>query len=180
MKLDKYMVGRRYGKALFELALEKQETDDIYQQLLKLREVYHLVPGIGDILSDARLEPYEKDEIMEQLLKGFTGTIENFLHVVHSYSRMNDMLLMIDEYERRYEDHKGVVFGTVVTAVPLNKEQHQQIESKAAKVLGYEKASLLNLIEPKILGGAIIGVNHKVIDGSIRKQLKSIEEQLLS
>ncbi|MCB5951879.1 F0F1 ATP synthase subunit delta [Enterococcus sp. BWT-B8] len=179
MKLDKYMVGKRYGKALFELALEKQEADDVYQQLLKLREVYHLVPGIGDILSDARLEPTEKNEIMEQLLKGFSGTAESFLQVVHSYSRMNDMLLMIDEYERRYDDHKSLILGTVITAVPLNREQHRQIEAKAANLLGYEEANLINLIEPKILGGAIIGANYKVIDGSLRRQLQQIEEQLL-
>jgi len=179
MKLDKYMVGKRYGKALFELAQEKQEAADVYQQLLKLREVYHLVPGIGDILSDARLEPYEKDEIMDQLIKGFSGTVENFLHVVHSYSRMSEMLLMIDEYERRYDDLQSLVLGTVVTAVPLTKEQHQQIEAKAAGLLGYEKANFINLIEPKILGGAVIEANHKVIDGSIKKQLKNIEERLL-
>lgn len=179
MKLDKYMVGKRYGKALFELALQKQEADEVYQQLLKLREVYHLVPGIGDILSDARLEPMEKDEIMEQLLKGFSGTMENFLQIVHKYSRMNDMLLMIDEYERRYDDHRSLILGTVVTAVPLTREQHREIEAKAAKLFGYEEANLINLIEPKILGGAIIGANYKVIDGSLRNQLKQIEQQLL-
>lgn len=178
MKLDKYMVGKRYGKALFELAQEKQIADEVYQQLLKLREVYHLVPGIGDILSDARLEPNEKDEIMEQLIKGFDGVVEDFLNVVHSYSRMSDMLLMIDEYERRFDDYHGLILGTVVTAVPLTKDQHQAIEAKAAGVLGYEQATLINLIEPKILGGAIIEANYKVIDGSIRRKLKDIEETL--
>ena len=59
MKLDKYTVGKRYGKALFELAVEKNQAEAIYQELLTLREVYHQVPGIGDILSDDRLEPYD-------------------------------------------------------------------------------------------------------------------------
>lgn len=179
MKLDKYTVGKRYGKALFELAIEKQEADSIYQELLKLREVYQEVPELGDILSDVRLEPYEKDEIMKQLVIGFEGTVKNFLFVVYNYTRMNDLLLMIDEYERRYDEHKSLLLGTALTAVPLTKEQHQLMEEKAAKLLGYEKASLVNLIDPSIVGGVVIEANYKVIDGSIHKQLEQIQEMLL-
>ncbi|MFD2305218.1 ATP synthase F1 subunit delta [Enterococcus termitis] len=179
MKLDKYTVGKRYGKALFELAIEKQEADSIYQNLLTLREIFHEVPDLGGILSDVRLEPYEKDEIMNQLIRGFDGTMKNFLYVVYNYSRMNDLLLMIDEYERRYDEYKSLLLGTVLTAVPLSKEQHQQMEEKAAALLGYEQASLINLIDPAIVGGVIIEANHKVIDGSIHKQLERIQELLL-
>lgn len=179
MKLDKYTVGKRYGKALFELAFEKQETDSVYQDLLKLREVFHEVPELGDILSDVRLEPYEKDEIMQQLTHGFDGTVKNFLFVVYNYSRMNDLLLMVDEYERRYDEYNRLLLGTVVTAVPLSKEQHQLLEKKAAELLGYDQANLINLIDPSIVGGVVIEANHKVIDGSIHKQLEKIQDLLL-
>lgn len=180
MKLDKYTVGKRYGKALFELAIKKQAADDIYQELIILREIFHDVPDLGEILSDARLEPYEKDEIMKQLVSGFEGTIENFLNVVYNYSRMNDLLLMIDEYEKRYDEHKSLLLGTASTAVPLTKEQHQLMEEKAAKLLGYKHANLINVIDPDIVGGVIIEANHKVIDGSIHKQLERIQELLLN
>lgn len=179
MKLDKYTVGKRYGKALFELAIEKDSAEAIYQELLTLREIYHQVPGIGEILSDVRLEPYEKDGIMEKLISGFDGTMKNFLQVVYNYGRMNDILLMIDEYERRYDEHQRIVLGTVSTAVPLTKEQHQAMEEKAAQLLGYEQAHLINLIDPKIVGGVVIEANYKVIDGSIHKQLERIQQLLL-
>ena len=179
MKLDKFTVGKRYGKALFELAIEKQETDSIYQNLLTLRQIFQEIPDLGEILSDARLEPYEKDEIMNQLILGFDGTMKNFLYVVYNYSRMNDLLLMIDEYEQRYDEHNSLLLGNVVTAIPLSKEQHQRMEEKAATLLGYKQANLINLIDPTIVGGVIIEANHKVIDGSIQKQLERIQELLV-
>ncbi|MGK0550773.1 ATP synthase F1 subunit delta [Enterococcus faecalis] len=179
MKLDKYTVGKRYGKALFELANEKGQTEAIYQELLILREVFHQVPGIGEILSDVRLEPYEKDVIMEKLVSGFDSLMKNFLAVVYNYGRMNDMLLMIDEYEHRYDEHQRIVLGTVTTAVPLTKEQHQAMEAKAAALLGYQTAHLINLIDPDVIGGVVIEANHKVIDGSIQKQLETIQQLLL-
>lgn len=178
MKLDKYTVGKRYGKALFELAIQKQQADSIYKDLLALREIYHDVPGLGDILSDVRLEPYEKDEIVDKLISGYDGIIKNFLLVVYSYSRMNDLLLMIDEYERRYDDYQQLLLGTVITAIPLTKEQHKSLELKAADVMGFEKANLINLIDPKIVGGVIIEANNKVIDGSINRQIENIQNVL--
>ena len=158
---------------MFELAVEKNQAEAIYQELLTLREVYHQVPGIGDILSDDRLEPYEKDSIMEKLVTGFSEMMQNFLRVVY------DLLLMIDEYERRYDEHQGLILGSVTTAIPLSKEQHQAMEEKAAQLLGYEQAHLVNLIDPSIVGGVVIEANHQVIDGSIRKQLEHMQQKLL-
>ena len=38
MKLDKYTVGKRYGKALFELAIENKAADTVYQELLTVEK----------------------------------------------------------------------------------------------------------------------------------------------
>ncbi len=65
MKLDKYTVGRRYGKALFELAIDSNRAEEIYQELLSLRQIYAEVPELGNMLSDVRLEPHEKRLIMD-------------------------------------------------------------------------------------------------------------------
>ena len=66
----------------------------------------------------------------------------------------------------------------MTTAIPLSKEQHQAME-KAAQLLGYEQAHLVNLIDPSGVGGVVIEANHQVIDGSIRKQLEHMQQKLL-
>ena len=178
MKLDKYTVGKRYGKALFELANEKGQTEAIYQELLILREVFHQVPGIGEILSDVRLEPYEKDVIMEKLVSGFDSLMKNFLAVVYNYGRMNDMLLMIDEYEHRYNENNGLLLGSVTTAVPLSAEQLTRLEENVAKTMNYQTVELKQQVDSTIIGGAIVEADHQVIDGSIRTQLEKLRNQL--
>lgn len=178
MKLDKFTVGRRYGKALFELAVEKQEIEKIYQELLDLKKIYKLSPDLGNILSDARLEPDEKRGIMDVLVGNFEGTIHDFLEVVYNYNRMNDLLFMIDEYEHRYDQMNGLVHGTVTTAVPLSEENKKQIEVKIAKMFGYQKAELAALIDPAIIGGVVVEAEHKVVDGSIATKLEEISKQL--
>lgn len=178
MKLDKYTVGRRYGKALFELAIDSNNTEEIYQELLSLRNIYADVPELGSVLSDVRLEPHEKRLIMDKLVSGYQGIVKNFLEVVFMYNRMNDLPLMIDEYENRYNENNGLLLGSVTTAVPLSAEQLTRLEENVAKTMNYQTVELKQQVDSTIIGGAIVEADHQVIDGSIRTQLEKLRNQL--
>ncbi|WP_312498625.1 ATP synthase F1 subunit delta [Enterococcus sp.] len=178
MKLDKFTVGKRYGKALFELAIDEQRLTEVYQELMTLRQVYQELPEFGQIMTDNHLDIHEKRKLFDQLLNGFDGLVKNFLEIVYEYNRMDDLLMIIDEYERRYDEYQGLVLGTVTTAVALSEAQKQAIEAQIAQKLGYKKAHLETVVEPEILGGVIVEANHQVIDGSIKSQLDYLRQQM--
>lgn len=178
MKLDKITVAKRYGKALFELAVESQQAEDVYNELLKVRQIFEDIPQLGDLLSDVRLDLNEKRNVMDNLVKGFDGIVRNALEVIYQYNRMYDILLIIDEYERRFNNRNNLVLGSVTTAVPLTKEQKAKLTQKVANQLGYQKAELTEKVDPNILGGVIVEANHHVIDGSIRSRLEYLRKEL--
>ena len=178
MKLDKITVAKRYGKALFELAVESQQADDVYDELLKVRKIFEEVPELGDLLSDVRLDLHEKRKVMDNLVKGFTGIVHDALEIIYQYERMYDMLLIIDEFERRYDDYSSIILGNVTTAVPLTKEQKAVLSRKVADQFGYQTAKLTEKIDPSILGGVVIEANHYIIDGSIKNRLEYLRKEL--
>ena len=163
MKLDKYTVGKRYGKALFELAIENKAADTVYQELLTVREICKEIPDLGNILTDVRLEGAEK---------------KNFLLVVFEYNRSDDLPFMIDEFERRYDERNKIAHGTVTTAVPLSEEKKHELEATVADVFGYQKATLTPIVDKSILGGVIVEADHQVIDGSLASQLNGLRAAL--
>lgn len=179
MKLDKYTVGKRYGKALFELAVERDKEQEIYQELMTLRSIYQEIPDLGFILSDARLEPYEKDIIFKEVVQAFDGIFADFLRVVYDYHRMDDIPLIIDEYEHRMNEHHQTVLGRVVTAIPLQSDQLLKIEQAVSKEMGYAKAFLVNEIDPEVIGGFFVEANHQVMDGTVRTQIKKLYQNLV-
>ena len=46
------------------------------------------------------------------------GSLKTFLEVVYEYNRMDDLLFMIEEYERRYDEHQGLLLGSVTNSSP--------------------------------------------------------------
>lgn len=178
MKLDKNTVAKRYGKALFELATEQDQVDSVYQELLKLRRIFTEVADLGNILSDNRLDLNEKRAIMDNLAKNFDGIVYNALEVIFQYGRMYDLELIIDEFERRYDEARSVLEVTVTTAVPLKDDQKQELAAKVAQQFGSETANLNEVVDASIVGGVIVESNHRVIDGSIRTRLENLRKSL--
>ena len=69
MKLDKYTVGKRYGKALFELAEEEQVLDSVFHDVQTLREVIVDVPELRLILNNPNVPTVEKQQLLHSLLQ---------------------------------------------------------------------------------------------------------------
>lgn len=172
MKLTKELVGIRYGKALYEVAAEQQQIDAVYEQLQVLKEVFQEIPDLGALLTDVRLKSTDKQVIFDELCQSFTGIVSDFLKVVFRAERMDDMIYMINEYERLYDEKHGILKGTITTVVPLSEGQKAQVEAKVASLLGYQTAQFKEVIDPSIIGGLLISANDRVIDMTLKHRLE--------
>ncbi len=179
MKLDKYTIAKRYSKAIYELAVETDQLEVVNDQLTKLREVFEEIPDLGFILTDERLEPNEKLTVIAALEKGFCGMVCHFIHVVYENRRMDDMPRMIAEFYHLYDEHQGIIKGSVTTVTPLTSSQKEKLETKIANLLGYSTAQLKMNIDPTIIGGVIVEANNHIIDGSIKTKLNHFYSELV-
>lgn len=83
-------------------------------------------------------------------------------------------VIVLDELEGVGE----VTSVEVVTAVPLTAEEKETIQSALAEKLGQVEVTFT--VDPAILGGVILRLGDKVIDASVARQLRTLEEQLVA
>ncbi|KRM79868.1 ATP synthase F1, delta subunit [Lapidilactobacillus dextrinicus DSM 20335] len=178
MKLDNFTVGKRYAKALFEYATEQHISDDIYTELLALRQVFTDNPDLGNILTDSRLDLNEKRAILAVLKPNFSQTLQDFLQLVFDYRRMYDLQFIIDEYEVLYDKANGRVEMTATTAVPMTDEQIESIGAAYLKRFSGKTATVTNVVKPSIIGGVVIDAQDRRIDGSVKTKLNQVRELL--
>lgn len=178
MKLDKFTIGKRYAKALFEYATEQQSADSIYSELLTLRKVFVNCPDLGNILSDSRLALPDKRKLLVVIKPNFSQTLQDFLQIVFDYHRMNDIEFIIDEFERLYDQANGRVLISVTTAVPMSDEQLKQVSAAYLERFSGQSASVTNVVDESIKGGVILQAQDRRIDGSVRTKLNRIRELL--
>ncbi|PLX24872.1 ATP synthase F1 subunit delta [Candidatus Parcubacteria bacterium] len=105
--------------------------------------------------------------------------VNNFLAYLKDH-RLNFLIpSILEELENIYLDEKGIVKTTVSSKDKLAEKEVKQISDLVSQKSG--KVVQVKETEDKdLIGGAVIRYEDKVIDLSIKKQLKNLAKQLAS
>lgn len=179
MSLDKKTVANRYAKAIFELAEENGQLDQTYQELSALRQVFEENDSLAVLLSGVDLSLAEKKSLIDALKKDASPFVSNLIQMVFDYGRMDDLVAIIDEFERRYDAFNKRIHAEVITAVQLDTKQRDQLKAGLAKRLSANEIVLHETVDPSILGGVIIRANNETLDGSLSSKIEQIRRLLV-
>ena len=78
----------------------------------------------------------------------------------------------------RYDRLRGRVHVQITTATPLDDAQAGQLAGKLRELLGGE-AMLERVVDPALIGGAVLRIGDTVYDGSVANQLQTIRQQMI-
>ena len=175
MSLDKKTVANRYAKAIFELAEENGQLDQTYQELSALRQVFEENDSLAALLSGVDLSLAEKKSLIDALKKDASPFVSNLIQMVFDYGRMDDLVAIIDEFERRYDAFNKRIHAEVITAVQLDTKQRDQLKAGLAA----NEIVLHETVDPSILGGVIIRANNETLDASLSSKIEQIRRLLV-
>jgi len=108
-----------------------------------------------------------KAKELEEILK-------NFVLLLVKEQRLKQAEKIIGEFEKYSKKQEGIVEIEVTTASEIGKTTVDNIK----KVFG-SKVEAINTIDKNILGGMIIKTEDKILDGSLKTQLRNLKTQLI-
>ncbi|MQS74987.1 ATP synthase F1 subunit delta [Companilactobacillus halodurans] len=179
MSLSKVQVGKRYSKALFEVAQEQDSIEEMLEDLKSLKQVYEENPSLSFALAGRSISRTEKLKILDTLKSQFGSLMQDFLGLVFNNNRMDCIIEIADAFINKYDEENGIVEATVTTSIDLGDAQAQNLESVIKKRFSVNKVNLTKIVDSKIIGGVIIRVGDEVIDGSVIKRFNDIKKTLL-
>lgn len=169
----------RYAQAIYELAAEKQALDAVEEQLILIEQTISSVPELGTLLYHPQV-PVEakKDTIVKVFGADLTEYVRNFLLLLIDKRRETALPGIIKEYRVLANQARNITEAEVTTAMPLADGERQALAAKLSAVTG-KKVILNTNIDQSILGGVIVKIGDKLIDGSVTRQLKALQAALL-
>ncbi|MGU9955716.1 ATP synthase F1 subunit delta [Limosilactobacillus fermentum] len=178
-RLDQKTVANRYARAIFELAQEDGQLDQTYQELVSVRHVFLDNPSLAPLLAGVDLGIKEKQALVDQVKEGASKYVANLLQMAFDYRRMSDMVAIVDEFERRYDEKHKRVHAEVVTAVQLDETRRNQLRDNLAARLGAQEIVLNEKVDPTILGGVVVKTANQTLDGSIKTKIEQIRRLIV-
>lgn len=167
---------KEFASALFELALETHTEEATFAALKDVRAIFDARPEALALLASPAIPKKERLAVLEKALgDAVPDQVMGFLQVLCSHGQIKHLNSCIDAYEELYNASHKLSTAYVTSAVPLDDEQKsklkQQLEKRLGRIIRLECRS-----DASLLGGLIVEVDGKVIDGSLRHRLHEIKE----
>jgi F-type H+-transporting ATPase subunit delta len=171
-------VAKRYAVALFNAAVRmdiaEQVSGDLvgFDHLLSTSAEFRSFMRSPQILTEAK-----KNLVVKAFAEESSGLFINFVLLLLDKKRLESFSEIAGAYNHLYEHLQGIVEVKAITAVPLERDLElktaETLESKTGK-----RVRLVKVTDPDIVGGMILIIEDKIIDGSIRHQLDTLRKEL--
>ena len=103
----------------------------------------------------------------------------NFLLQLAEKHRDADLPAILREYvDLAKENKSNLIMADVTTALPLTAGQEQALAEKLAAMTG-KTIKIRQHVDSEILGGIVVRVGDKLLDGSLSHQLSVLQADLL-
>ncbi len=169
------LVSKTYGDALFDVALEDGTMDSLTEEVVTLTQVLKDNEELSLFISHPKVSRQEKIQMIEKVFKGrFSDSLVGFLVLIIEKGRYEDLSSIIEYYMDRVREHKKIGVVWVTSAIDLSPEQQDKIEQRVLATTQYEKLEIHYTVDKALIGGLVIRIKDRVVDNSIRSQIKAM------
>lgn len=166
-------LSRKYAVAVFSQALE--------EWLTALRLVTDRMaenPALAKKLQDAGRSFEEKRSTLDPLLpEGTSQYIKNFLYLLLKEGDIGLLDNIVTELDIMTRGGPQVQIATITTALALSDSEKEGFRKKLRQKYG-EALEFEFIVDSSILGGAVVQIGDKIIDGSIASRLETMSNLL--
>ncbi len=176
MKLG--LIVRRYAGALFSIAQEKGQVEDIGREVEFLGELFS-DPALSAFLRNPQVGKAEKKKIfLDKVGPHVSAVTRNFVALLFDRNREDLLEGVARAYRSIAQESLKVVEGQLESAQAVSDEQRSELELALSKKLGW-KVKLTSQINPELIGGIRITVGHKRFEMSVAAGLSELRKRWL-
>ena len=171
-------IARNYAEALFELAVRTGQPDRYADLIDAVAAAVETIPKVKAVLMSPRVPKAEKARFLGEALKQTPREFVLWLQAVVKRGRQQILREIAIQYQALLDQKLNRVRASVTLARKPDDKLKTLIQEKLSRQLDKEVIAAY-LIDPEIMGGTIIRVGDRVLDGSVRRRMTKLRRQLI-
>ncbi len=168
----------RYAKSLIDLAVENDQLENVYTDMLYLQKVCNTSREFVNLLRSPVIKADKKAQIMDAVTKDKVNTLTaSFNSLMIRKGREQTLPEIITAFINMYNDLKGIHKVKLTTAHPVSEELKQNIVDKFISTTPLQHIELETIVREELVGGFIVEFDNNLVDASILRDLKDLKKQ---
>lgn len=169
----------QHAKEIFNAALESNELNRWQTDLRNLASLTRDKTLVAS-LENPGTPLDDKAKILAERLGDAKPDVLKIVSELINKGKLAELDDISYEYQRLLDTHRGIE-GTetaeITTAIPLDDEYVLDISKRLTEMAG-KPVVVTTKVDPSLIGGIILKVGDKVIDGSIKSKLTVLKREL--
>lgn len=167
----------RYATALFALASDARAIDQVAADLDRIEALLSESPDLAHLVRAPIFGRADQARGVLAVLEkaGIGELVRRFVGVVAKNRRLFSLSDIIKSYRRLLAHHRGEVVASVTSAQALSDAQSRALQAALVKIAG-KGAKLETRIDPELIGGLVVKLGSRMLDGSVRQKLNSLKQ----
>ncbi|MGV2826995.1 ATP synthase F1 subunit delta [Myxosarcina sp. GI1(2024)] len=168
-------IAEPYAQALMSLARQNDLTDQFGDTFRALEELFAESEEFRDFIANPIIDAAAKKSVLKRVMgEEANPYLVNFMMLLVDKRRIIFLEPIVQQYLDLLRKLNEIVLAEVTSAKELDEEQKGRIIEKVKTLADARDVELKTSVDPNLIGGVIIKVGSKVIDASLRGQLRRI------
>ncbi len=168
-------VAQVYARALFEVAMEHDELDEIHEELDQFAAALNDHRQMAVFFFSPYFSTEEKKSALKRAIEGADPLFMNFLEALVERNRMPVIFRIRAEFEELWDKEKKLLPVQITSAVALDEKTIKSIGDRISERTG-QKVELSSSVDPDLIGGIVLRVGNVILDASIQSRLNQLRK----
>jgi F-type H+-transporting ATPase subunit delta len=170
---------RRYAEAAFEVAL-RDGTVETWRAELDAAGAIAADETVGRALANPAVALETRTSMAESIFGKVVGRpVLNLIGLMLRRGRIEQLPRVAAEFRRLDNARQGITLATATSAAPLSPDEVRALTARMEQLTG-GRVELDLRTDPSLLGGLVVRIGDRLIDGSVRGRLERLRNQLVS
>ena len=169
-----------YSKALYELSIESNVTDEIEHQSKSILKALETIKEFNAFIKNPLFKQNDHVEMLNDLSKkfNFNPILNKFLNFLVSKRRLFYLDKILKDFVSYCSLKRGEVDAKLISAKELKDDEVEKIKKDLFAKFG-SKINLDYKVDKDLISGLIIQVGSIMIDNSMKNKLKQIKSKMI-
>jgi F-type H+-transporting ATPase subunit delta len=173
-------IAKNYAEALLVLARKANDLDGWGLAINGVVAAVETDPRLHNFLAAPQISAAEKNVVIGKAFgTKLPRSMVRFLQKLVQNRRQMLMPLIAIEYGNLVDETSGRVHAQVTVSREASEADRNAIASQLSRAFAKTVVPHVD-VNPAILGGVIVKVGDRVLDGSVRKRLKTLKARIVS
>ncbi len=137
-------------------------------------------PELSAVMDHPKILKEEKMQILETIFRGkISDEFCGLILLAAEKDRYQELPAILEDALDRIKEYKKIgKANSATSAAPLSDVWKEKIQKKLLSVTDYEILEISWNIDPSLLGGMVVQMGDRVVDGSLKRKLEGMTREL--